>query len=689
MTEINEKLPLDARLLSESIHELNIARRNVSIYPKEHPIVEKSLSKSYECFVELFELRNEITLSVAKDTLIVDDYYLDKAHPVFRDFALCLTDLNIAFITFQTGLSRNEVYDLLRYIVENDKSSSETLMDRLNKYELPHVTLGFIDYGAFAFDDGGTDYSQSEDLIWERYVSGMKEGRLQTGDETSRVRDISPEKLAGLLNRTDIETVKEESYDRAITAYMRSSSDRALSGNDLRKIMDFINSLRPELKKQFLTTALREVAVDIDDAENALEDISGEEALNILKTINKQKVAIPETLRNLLDKFSKLEQQDYKSNTLDDAHIADDIVLSTDIMNLLSDGGFEKYVSSTYQKEIQKLLDLESQKKADVQLHEFSDEYIENTSNETLLYLISTEMPDIISKDEDDIFMRLLKEQIEKFLETGQYQRVLKILKTVRENIDQDTLPGINRVAAEYVHSPQFIAGVVDSFTIMGRSMKEDVYQLIDYYGLEIVSPFMDALIDEQSATTRRFLISLITRFGEHAVPETLKRLDDSQWFVQRNMLVILEECGNTEAFNHIKPFCLNKNPKVSLQAIKCLLKAGDNVHAVEALRKHLMGNTRETVNSAVVLAGSYKITEAVPELISLLKKKALTSIDYKDKIPVVRALGMIGDHRALDPLGEIMGSKSILFKKAFNSLKAEIFATLSNYSQNEIKDIV
>jgi len=90
MTEENEKIPLDARLLSDAIIELNISRRNISIYPKDHPSVEKSLSRAYEFLQKLFELRPEIILAIAKDTLIIDDYYLDKKNPVYREFALQL-----------------------------------------------------------------------------------------------------------------------------------------------------------------------------------------------------------------------------------------------------------------------------------------------------------------------------------------------------------------------------------------------------------------------------------------------------------------------------------------------------------------------------------------------------------------------------------------------------------------------
>jgi hypothetical protein len=78
MDYLKENLPLDTKLLTEAFIELNIARHNVSVYPKDHPIVEKSLTKAFGYMQKLFELREQVTIAIAKDTIIIDDYYLDK-----------------------------------------------------------------------------------------------------------------------------------------------------------------------------------------------------------------------------------------------------------------------------------------------------------------------------------------------------------------------------------------------------------------------------------------------------------------------------------------------------------------------------------------------------------------------------------------------------------------------------------
>jgi hypothetical protein len=43
-----ERIPIDARLLSDAIIELNISRRNVAIYPQDHPSADRSLSRAFD-----------------------------------------------------------------------------------------------------------------------------------------------------------------------------------------------------------------------------------------------------------------------------------------------------------------------------------------------------------------------------------------------------------------------------------------------------------------------------------------------------------------------------------------------------------------------------------------------------------------------------------------------------------------
>ncbi len=690
MADDREILPLDAQLLSEAIFELNVSRRNVNIYPAGHPSVARSLDRAYNSLEKLFELREDITLAIAKDTIVIDDSVLDKKNTAYREFALHLNAMNIACVTFTAGLPKDELYEFLRFLsIDATDLAPEALQEAVREHNLIHINIGFIDYGAFSFGEGRTEKEGSGTGLWERYIRGLIDGTLQTEGISDIIQEIPPEALADMLNKTNPGEIREEGCERVISTYMKQSPETTLSSMELTRLLDFISRLRPELKKQFLSSAVKNVSMDIRSTERAIREISVDKIIELLSAIDEQQVTIPAALKNLLDKFSKFYQLNSEDTTFGDSIIADDIFLSPDVVNLLGTGDFESYVTDIYQKEIEKVLRFDVSEVAAKELAELrkacSDEYVERCFNQTMLELISS---DLISEEEYEYIVNMIKEEAGQFIETGQYGQVLNIFRVLESNLSRERFPDISSDALKDYKSPEFISQFIDSLRIIGRQAREDALQLCDYYGERIISPLMDALIDEESQTIRHFLISLITHFGARIIPVAIKHISDSRWFVKRNILLILGECGTKEVLPHVRPYCHHENPKVSFEAIKCLLKEGDS-YGVNALRGYLKSENKEVVEQAIVISGIFKVREVIPELIQMLRKKDISGKDIYEKIPIVKALAQIGDPRALDTIRNTLSIRSILFKGTVERLREAIYGSLKHYPVDKIEDLI
>ena len=206
--EKKEELSLDARLLTAVIIELNISRHKVTMYPKGHPIVEESLNHVFNSLQQLFDLRAEITLKVAKDILIIDDSFLDKKNPLFKEFASCLHLKNIAYVTFTSGLTKEELYSFHQFIAKEDGDSApETLEEEFNAFNLIHVKVGFIDYGAFSFKEGNAGDDPGQGHLWEQYVKSLIDGTLKAEEQFKVIRAIPPEVFSQLVNETATESL--------------------------------------------------------------------------------------------------------------------------------------------------------------------------------------------------------------------------------------------------------------------------------------------------------------------------------------------------------------------------------------------------------------------------------------------------------------------------------------------------
>ncbi|MFA6056130.1 MAG: HEAT repeat domain-containing protein [Thermodesulfovibrionales bacterium] len=685
----NVNIKVDVRLLSDAVIELNISRRNVSIYPEDHPSVENSLNRSFELLQKIFQLRPEITLAVAKDALIIDDSYLDRKNTSYREFALYLNRRNIAFITFMKGITKEELYKFHRIISEKITDAFPERMQQLfHEHPLAHIKAGFIDYGAFSFEEDGTETGSLNAPLWERYIYGLLKGDILTSDAPSEFKEVPPDIMANFFNNIADSRINVETYDKVVASYFKRSREKGFLSGEIKKLLDFINDLSPELKKHFLSSAARVFVKDIETACKEPGSPSKEEIVGLLHAMNEHHAAMPEALKNLLDKLSTLPHDGFSLVSYKGNLLADDIVLSRDIVNLFNTN-FTSFVTESYREELSKLQEYNASGLATFKYKEFekeySDDYIENDFHDIVLELL---LSDTISGDDYGSFMNILQEQVDRLIWTGQYDGIRKALKVLALNSENNRFPDMTEQTLQYFHSGDFISKLIESFRIVGRQAREEAWLLSEQYGEEIINPMLDALVQEESPMVRKFFLGLLTQLGDKVVPEAIKRLGDGRWFVKRNMLYLLSEINSEEALPHIRPYSRHENRKVSFEAMKYLLNAGDS-YGTEAIRYFLRSEIPENVERAINFAGSFKVRDIVPDLLQLLKKRVISGADLYNKMPIVKVLGEIGDPGSLKTLKDIVSGKSILFKNALDRLKEEIYRSLKNYPPEDIREFI
>ncbi|GAB4537026.1 MAG: HEAT repeat domain-containing protein [Thermodesulfovibrionia bacterium] len=652
-------------------------------------MVTRSLNRAFDFLEKLFELRDEVTLAIAKDTIIIDELALDKKNPVYRDFALHLHGMNIAYVTFLNGLTIDELYSFHRFLLEDIEGITlDGIRKRFDEYNLTHIRLGFIDYGAFSLKEAGEDEEGSKKRFWEWYVHGLLTGRLETNSQHEELHEIPPDILAGILNKVSTDEIREDAYDRVIADYLRSSSERLLSGKALKSLLEVIDGLRPELKRQFLASSVRELSKrDTHYIDKMLKETPVEGIIEFVKKIDEQGISMPDDLRNLINKFSRLAPNRIEGIEMGVDILADDILLPPDVTALLSGGRFEEYVNETYEKEIKKLLDTEAEvispEMAKEMEGEWSEERIDKDFTHIVLDILSSDETWTLNEEDYKALTSLLPQQMKGFIDTGQYGEALKITETWQGKLGErikDLQAGID--------DPDILVSLTESLRIAGRKNWDDAMRLCTYYGEKIIPYLMHALINEKSQTIRSLFLNILIGLDERSAPEAIRHLKDERWYVKRNMLYILTEIGYRDAVSHIRAYCHDEHPRVSLQAIRYLLKIGDP-YGIDVLRELITKGKDERFREALIMAGAFKVRDVVPDLLRMLEKRAIRGSDFDDKVLIVKTLGQIGDPSAIRPLKDILLSKSILFKGQLRRLKEEVHESLKNYPHDAVREII
>jgi|Deesub1362A_J573_1020465.scaffolds.fasta_scaffold00004_279 hypothetical protein len=685
-----EKLPLDARLLSEAVIELNISRRNVGLYPPEHAIIKDSIARAHSLLESLFELRSEITLGIAKDALVIDEHTLDRKNPVFKEFALSLHNKGIAAITFSSGLTKEELVGLHELITMKDAPTGKGIVELAEKKGIRHITLNPIDFSTFKFIEGARRAEGAGGDTLEDYVYGLLEGKLTTDDSAAALLSAPPEEVASLLNNAMSADTKDETYERVITTYLRKKGETQLSRESFEKFLSLIDNLNPTLKRQFLSRTFTHHRVEIKDVEKILTEMTSESFQKMVEIFTRHSSMVPDTLKNLIDKLSSIKEDtvfDFDV-LLDNEAVVHDIEIDEDIIGLFKEDHFKTFVSNGYQRDLTAMLKASPVKRIQMEElgQECKSEVIDRVTSEVILEALEA---GIATNEEYLTLLTRLTELATEFVETGRFEEILNIYNTLYPySLSGSFTHEISSVISYFFHSEAFISKFINAIKLWGKRDREGVTRLARVLKAQLIPPLVDALLEEGNASHRRYLLSLLGELGSDVVPEAVRRLDDRRWYVVRNMLYLLRECGNGKHANHVRRFVKHKNTRICIEAVKTLLhfKTADSV---PYLKFYLQSNNARLREQAIRLAGAYRVKAAVPYLLDILEKRDMLGADSYYKISVVKALGDIGDKSAIPHLLKIYNSKALLFKGSLEELKVEIFRNLDNYPLEALKPLL
>src|ERR1700690_999877 len=261
--EKTEKIPIDAKLLTDAVIELNISRRSVGLYPREHPIVRESIERAFVFLTKLFEIRSTITLGITKDLLMIDEYILDKKNPVFKEFAFSQYRKGIIAITFSSGLEIEELIGFHELLVTGSEVIGQTVLKVAEEKKLKHIKLVPIDLSKLKFTEGGEKQEESDVDFWGNYITALISGKLADSDAEGIALNIPPEEMALFLNKRLDEThtdsdeshTDNDTYDKVITTYLKKKEHTGVKTELFTKFISMVEGLSPEIKKQFLKRA--------------------------------------------------------------------------------------------------------------------------------------------------------------------------------------------------------------------------------------------------------------------------------------------------------------------------------------------------------------------------------------------------------------------------------------------------
>jgi len=728
--ETSREVPLDMRLLSEAIIELNISRKNVGIYPPGHIQITKSIDRAFTLLQKLFEIRTEMTLGVAKDTLLVGQDYLDRKNPVFRDFALSMNQQGIAAVTFISGLDREQLVRFHQIITTKpeDVMSMGGIDTVMRNVAIPNIRVQAIDYSSLHLtEESEIARPQNNPLdrrsrekdglnaaggnagtgIWQSFVSHLAAGTLagqgQAGVSLKDAEQIDPAELAKLLNERKLDPgLAVQSYDQTISSYIRGAAAKKLTTEQsatLASLNKLIKDLSPELRKQFLSVAFNRLSVDTQSpaAEDVVGGLTDDMVIEMLGQASAEGKQISPSLAGLVQRLSTLRPASKLSGLQVGQKRGKVEVLSSPSMlpgnmqALFNREDHEQHVSTEYDDLLKKVTEGGGPAVEDFPI----EEYLLTLEDDRLDYQIGRAllafMEERIDAEDYREFASKLVTILPQFLGTGNFELLWDISETLRRHgMDKPSLD-TRQCAKESLQlfaDPEFITKVLAAFELWMQDKGQEGAGFIQALGIGTIPGLMDIYSKDESPGGKRIVFNLLSQFGESAAREAQKRLGDAKPNFTRNLLMLIRRTGSPESIPYVEPLLRHPDQTVRMEALSTMLKF-KGPGAIPALREALNSQDADVSSQAVILAGLYRVQEVTPAVLARLKRVILFEADYTYNEEIIRALGEIGDPRAIPELEKLAQAGWSLYAKRQMKMKEFLFESLGRYPRKSVSGLL
>jgi HEAT repeat protein len=243
-------------------------------------------------------------------------------------------------------------------------------------------------------------------------------------------------------------------------------------------------------------------------------------------------------------------------------------------------------------------------------------------------------------------------------LTAGEFDEALELvqrLQDIASTTVSDELRNSIQESFARLATHDMIHALVESLYTAPPEKTRSIQRLIEMLGGSARRNLLVALTEEANRSRRRKLFDFITSLGPVIVPEVIGLLNDSRWYVLRNMIVLLRSVNDRTSLPEVRKLAMHGDIRVRMEAIKSLFTLDTDVPA--AVLENVIGDRDPKVSeAAITLIGSNGIKEGVQPLLRVLEGNDIFGTKRSRRVKCIRALGDLGEPAALPALERFLG---------------------------------
>jgi len=694
-------IDFDPKQLARLLFLFNIARRNTTSYPGEHPLILRAIQNFLLQLDELLQYSDELTIGVARDTLLAGDATLEK-NAVFIDLAQTLFACDIASFTLRRSVTQMELCAFFE-VLTRDPSDIRRLggfSRLLREAGVNGIAVLDIDYRALHTTEMETivapknaEEMEAEELPWDSLIGALMHGELSADGVAGApgpARRVDPEVLAQMLNEQRQQQPEKAGtatdYSDTITSFFKQLDQEGLDtlqrDDSLRKMSQLIDRLNPELRRHLLNSTFATIGGRTDVAESVLTGLSAETLVEIINDVSDDHIAVPPGLFNLLSKLSRTKtDSEGPARVIGQTSVLSEEMLDERVRTLFRSGNAADFIPPDYQSFLQDILETGK-------LDDLPAEAVDELRQPLQGHLIETSVMEIILElidadpmsDKSELLTQNLVDLVNYFVEVGDYTSLVTVYDRLHRHHQESeafSIP-IAEQTLELFQQDEFINTILEGLEIWGRKKHEEIRLLVSHVGAPFVAPIIERLATEKEMAMRQFYMAVLFDMGEPAKQRIVASLHDKRWYLVRNLIVMLRRFNDPTVMTALYRLIGHKHAKVHLEALKTYLHFNDP-KTPQYLLRELSSEEIERRKSAAFLARNCAPPPVRLRLSQLLNETA-NDPDYEVRKIAAKTLADLGDPVCLPEIRKVLLSRNLLRPVLHKEFREQLFSSLPRF---------
>lgn len=610
-----------SRELGDFLIQFSIAVHRFAMYPPGHPSLEPAADNVLTRLAKLFKDSPSLSIGVAQRQLVIGGVATESKNPVLSDLAGRLHEHQIGAISFENSPDLYAVESLLGTLARDPEAEGQPLGmlgERMPSWE--KIQLFGLGYEKLELVDGEaqpTAHNKASEL-W----LGLARAAMAGGEEGHEESSQNPEVIAESIRAHR----QEAAYDQVIVGYLLQLADEVKTSNDSGnseslKVKRQLSSLVNELDENTLGR-LVEMGGDAAQRKRFVLDASQALAVDsVVKVVKAAADASQQTISNSLTRLlTKLAVHAEGGPGAIRAHA--DSALRENVEDLIENWELDDPNPDSYTLILDKMASA-----APILIQEDAAEDDELSGPARLLQMAI----------EVDAWGPTTHRAVSELIDDGEIRWLIDLIDDAEDGNQ------VSRTIESLVTSPEHLRRILSGDDIDADALEE----IVSRGGQATIDPLLDALADSGSRSVRRKVFDTLKNLRDEGTAELfVARLDDSRWFMLRNVLALLHESGVTPKGFTVAPFMDHGDDRVRREAFTLALKE-------PGLRERALATALAAEDDRMVRMALLELRASLPEtLVPTLVKRVLNAERSSDlKAMAARLLASTGSKLGLDAM--------------------------------------